>query len=493
MTRYVRLDLKVGLLIFYLRDRRTVDREFKLSDIKAVYLDRTHAEGDGGNLRTSSSPAGASSTLPSGGFAGADAAGRRRRGHGLEFMVTFGQEDVLMRAQGRHDRDQFYCLLQSVAPPLCCMCGKQMDQSIMQMRNPMHKQAVTQSADFCSVACRRFFHAVEKRGLLLEASGPGIAMRRIVQESDARDETKQHSKDRWETRQKGLEKRRRGPAADGAQETKEHGGSRAAGGRGGSGSVSSSTTPLKHHNLFRTTLGRFTGKGNKQSKNTAAAGGGRGGASGASSSRTKRRRPTITKFGVAQASAVAAAVDQKKKLKEIKMLVEAGVVKQEVYEAMLGTREATVDVMEVERVARESSNDAGGGDDDDDDDGGGGGGGDDEDSDSDWEYESWKYHQDGQLDARSRAQMYLGLGVSPSEIEKIQQEFKMLRALRLRTARSLTGKKVIAGEDPDEVEKWEVEMLKKEQAAAAAREASFEEAHRRTKEKTEAAQAEAGF
>ena len=64
---------------------------------------------------------------------------------------------------------------------------------------------------------------------------------------------------------------------------------------------------------------------------------------------------------------------------------------------------------------------------------------------------------------------------------------------RLRTARSLTGKKVIAGEDPDEVEKWEVEMLKKEQAAAAAREASFEEAHRRTKEKTEAAQAEAGF
>ena len=39
---------------------------------------------------------------------------------------------------------------------------------------------------------------------------------------------------------------------------------------------------------------------------------------------------------------------------------------------------------------------------------------------------------------------------------------KVLRAQRMRTARSLTGKKVIAGEDPDEVERWEKEMMAKE-------------------------------
>ena len=79
------------------------------------------------------------------------------------------------------------------------------------------------------------------------------------------------------------------------------------------------------------------------------------------------------------------------------------------------TREARIDVLEVERVARDVANN--GVDEEDEEDF--------SDSDSDWEYETYKYHQEGQLGTIQRNNMYMDLGVDKASLEEAASEFKV--------------------------------------------------------------------
>jgi hypothetical protein len=83
------------------------------------------------------------------------------------------------------------------------------------------------------------------------------------------------------------------------------------------------------------------------------------------------------------------------------------------------------------------------------------------------EYEAFKYHMDGKLSAETREQLLVdggGGGGGDGELQEATEEMARIRANRKQTARNVAGKKVLAGEDPEEVQKWEEEQMVKEAA-----------------------------
>lgn len=91
--------------------------------------------------------------------------------------------------------------------------------------------------------------------------------------------------------------------------------------------------------------------------------------------------------------------------------------------------------------------------------------------DSSDEEERFRYHADGQVPSEERKRLLMEHGASLDEVATRLAELEKVRENRRRTALSLTGKKVMDGEDPDEVQRWEEEALKKEAEERAEREA----------------------
>ena len=84
------------------------------------------------------------------------------------------------------------------------------------------------------------------------------------------------------------------------------------------------------------------------------------------------------------------------------------------------------------------------------------------------EYEPFSFHRDGKLDAAYRAHVLEEHGVAADEVAEAEALNKRAAAERAQTTRSESGKKVIAGEDSDEVEAWERQVEQKQLEAEAA-------------------------
>lgn len=75
-------------------------------------------------------------------------------------------------------------------------------------------------------------------------------------------------------------------------------------------------------------------------------------------------------------------------------------------------------------------------------------------SDTDSMHERWRFDRDGALTPAERADiMQAGAGCTAEEVERAVEEHRVLQEARLQTARSRTGAQVIAGLDPDDVER----------------------------------------
>jgi hypothetical protein len=79
-----------------------------------------------------------------------------------------------------------------------------------------------------------------------------------------------------------------------------------------------------------------------------------------------------------------------------------------------------------------------------------------------------EYQEAGKLEPPARQQMLAGAGVRRLDALYAQCQMRALHARRRVSARSKTGAKVIAGEDPDEVERWERDALAMERVRVCA-------------------------
>ena len=76
------------------------------------------------------------------------------------------------------------------------------------------------------------------------------------------------------------------------------------------------------------------------------------------------------------------------------------------------------------------------------------------------EFEPFQFHADGKLDAAKRRQLLLECAtpVPEASVQDAEQQNSRNIAERDATKRSETGKRVIAGQSPEEVERWEIEV-----------------------------------
>lgn len=83
----------------------------------------------------------------------------------------------------------------------------------------------------------------------------------------------------------------------------------------------------------------------------------------------------------------------------------------------------------------------------------------DSDDDNSDENVSYSFHRDGRTPDYERLKILLDYGYKKSDFQTLLNDLKIIKDNRQNTARSRTGKMVMCGEDPDEVEKWEKDAL----------------------------------